>query len=249
MAKIRCPHCGYRQEPYRHIILCEKCYGDIKEVIEKQDEFSHQDVERVLRWLALAGNINRESLGTMDLLAERAGIEDGVRLGAIVNRLIERRALIERGAYKRIVEVKPDVIRDRILIDWLTAEVGGATNPRFPTKEARELARTAIDAFVSDKFAFTDRITLTALARAELILRLDEQRVDLLAPFWQRLQEVLPTLSAQKRVGLVEVLLQIAPLRPRDTSDCVRFLRTNEVETERVDAIFRIKGVGSGNSG
>lgn len=216
----------------------------IREIVEKQDEFPRQDVERVLRWLALAGNINREALGAMDLLAERTGVEDGARLGAIVNRLIARRALIERGAHKRIVEVKPDVIRDRILIDWLTVEIGGVANPRSPAKEARELARAAIDAFIAGRFAFTDRVTLTALARAELVLRFDEQQVDLLAPFWQRLREVLPKLSAQKRVDLVDVLLQIAPFCPREISDCVRFLRTNEVETERVDAIFRIKDVG-----
>ncbi len=35
MAKIKCPHCGYWQEPYRHIILCEKCYANIKELIEE----------------------------------------------------------------------------------------------------------------------------------------------------------------------------------------------------------------------
>jgi hypothetical protein len=216
----------------------------IKEVVEKQDTFPPQDVERVLRWLALAGNINRESLGTMDLLAERAGVDDGAKLGAIVNRLIERRALVERGAHKRIVEVKPDVIRDRILIDWLTAEVGGDSNPRMPTKAARDLANAAIDAFIADKFAFPDRITLTALARAELVLRLDEERVDLLAPFWNRLNEALPKLSAQKRVDLIDVLLQIAPFRPREISECVRFLRMNPVETERVATIFRTRDVG-----
>ena len=35
MAKIKCPHCGYWQEPYHHIILCEKCYANIKDVTEE----------------------------------------------------------------------------------------------------------------------------------------------------------------------------------------------------------------------
>jgi hypothetical protein len=35
MAKIKCPHCGYWQESYPHVILCEKCYANIKEVIEE----------------------------------------------------------------------------------------------------------------------------------------------------------------------------------------------------------------------
>ena len=35
MAKIKCPHCGYWQEPYRHVILCEKCYTNIKEVVDE----------------------------------------------------------------------------------------------------------------------------------------------------------------------------------------------------------------------
>ena len=35
MAKIKCPHCGYQQEPYRHVILCENCYANINEIIEE----------------------------------------------------------------------------------------------------------------------------------------------------------------------------------------------------------------------
>ena len=35
MAKIKCPHCGYWQESYPHVILCEKCYANIKDVIEE----------------------------------------------------------------------------------------------------------------------------------------------------------------------------------------------------------------------
>ncbi len=35
MTEIKCPHCGYWQEPYREIILCQRCYADIKEVIDE----------------------------------------------------------------------------------------------------------------------------------------------------------------------------------------------------------------------
>jgi hypothetical protein len=56
MAKIKCPHCGYLQEPYRRVILCEKCYANIKEVIEehfkeKVEEESPKDLKsHFLKW-------------------------------------------------------------------------------------------------------------------------------------------------------------------------------------------------------
>ena len=56
MAKIKCPHCGYWQEPYRHVVLCEKCYANIKEVIEdhfkaKAEEAPSNDLRgSFLKW-------------------------------------------------------------------------------------------------------------------------------------------------------------------------------------------------------
>jgi len=49
MAKIKCPNCGYWQEPYRHVILCEKCYADIKEVID--EHFTERVEEEPLKEL------------------------------------------------------------------------------------------------------------------------------------------------------------------------------------------------------
>src|SRR5574342_665119 len=34
MSKIKCPHCGYEQETRRHVILCEHCYANIKDVVD-----------------------------------------------------------------------------------------------------------------------------------------------------------------------------------------------------------------------
>jgi hypothetical protein len=34
MNKIKCPHCGHRQEAYPYVILCGNCYADIKDVVD-----------------------------------------------------------------------------------------------------------------------------------------------------------------------------------------------------------------------
>jgi len=62
MAKIKCPHCGYWQEPYRHVILCEKCYTNIKEVIDehfrgKVEEEAPKELKcDILKWAWKAFN-------------------------------------------------------------------------------------------------------------------------------------------------------------------------------------------------
>ena len=56
MAKIKCPHCGYLQEPYRHVILCEKCYANIKEIIDEhfkgkvEEEPPKELKSHILKW-------------------------------------------------------------------------------------------------------------------------------------------------------------------------------------------------------
>ena len=34
MNKIKCPHCGYEQETRPHVILCDHCYANIKDVVD-----------------------------------------------------------------------------------------------------------------------------------------------------------------------------------------------------------------------
>ena len=43
ITKIKCPYCGYWQEPHRHIILCQKCYANIKDLLEEHFKGKTED--------------------------------------------------------------------------------------------------------------------------------------------------------------------------------------------------------------
>jgi len=53
--------------------------------------------------------------------------------------LVERRALVQRGAEKRLIEVKPDVLRDHLLLSWLAVDVGYGEFPVQPSEDTKAL--------------------------------------------------------------------------------------------------------------
>lgn len=215
----------------------------LKEVIDEQNEFDPQAVEAVLRWIALLGPVNREDDLVLQSIADRT-IADPTALLALVARLIQRRALIERGARRRLVELKPDVLRDRLLLDWLTTNVGFGHHPFRPSTDATKLATEVVEAVQTGAATNVHRATLVALARSELLLLLSGKNVELLAPVFEGIEKALDAISASRRVELVELLEPIAPFRPRLIVELIRALVSKPPPVEQIESPFGAREVG-----
>lgn len=210
----------------------------LDEIVHLDNNADAERVVRLLRWVALLGTVNRENDAALRLLSEGAGIADTAMTLSLLARLTERRGLNQRGANNRLVELRPDVVRDHVLRSWLAVDVGFGEDRLRPSPDATALTSKASDALEKGGLSALGRVILASLARTELLFRLSGNAVPLLDAFFEALQGAIPRLSASRRIGVIEALVEVARIRVRDTIAVVRSLRLLEVQTESTKTIL-----------
>ena len=198
----------------------------------------------LLRWVALVGILNREDDTAIQIIAQQAQLSDPNVAREALASLVRRKALTERGARNRFVEVKPDVLRDHLLLKWLSVDVGHGSNPIRPSEDAEQHAKNVLEVMLSGELNAVGRAVLISLARTELDLTLSGQAVPLLGSFMQGIRKGISKASASTRMTVAETFVDIAAYRPEDTVMLSRLLRTKSCDTERIDGIFGARDVG-----
>lgn len=208
----------------------------LSEIEKNQTDVAPESVRTMLRWVALLGTVNRQDDTAIKLIGEPCGITSLVEVRERLASLVRRRALTERGARSRFVEIKPDVLRDHVLLRWLARDVGAGHLD--VSDDGKQLLTTVLEATSKGGLSALGRAILTSLARTEFILRLGEHEVGLLDTFFGSLERAVPTMTASQRLTLPDVVEAIAHFHPRATTSLIRALRTNEATDETIDGIF-----------
>ncbi len=231
----------------KHIPTDAEALADeyLHEVEQNQSEVPAATVRSLLRWVALVGTVNREDDTTINLIGERSGAGSVVEVRERLACLVRRRAVSERGARNRFIELKPDVLRDHVLLRWLTRDVGGA-HPVVASDDATNLLEIVRSAALSGALSGLGRAILIALARTEFLLRFSGHDLRLLAPFLAALEASVPSMSASQRLALADVVEAVAPFYP-GTVSLVRAMRLTPAPDEQVDGIFGTKLLGQGD--
>lgn len=188
----------------------------------------------LLRWIALAQPVNRHADGVLAYLAAATGLPSAEAVDALLTDLVRRRALTFFGVSKRMVEIRPDVLRDHLLIEWLTFEEAGVG--RRPSPDARRVAtELAAEALEDRPSPFTERI-VSSLARLEFTIESQPPFLDPLADAAVQLAESAGDTLAQQRA--LKVAKLIAPLRPRKLARVAELLRARDVPVGTLRTIF-----------
>jgi hypothetical protein len=199
---------------------------------------TNDQVIALLRWVSLLRTVNRQDEGVMQLLQQEAGVRDASSLQAALATLVRRRALVQRGAEDRLVEVRLDVIRDHILLRWLAVDVGFGSSSVIASTSAVELMERVASRLLSGTFSSTDSAILLSAARTERLLSLSGNAVDLVGVLFRALKRSISTVSAGVGAVLAQALVHIAAFRPADTVALTRELRGAELPTEVNAGIF-----------
>jgi hypothetical protein len=213
------------------------------EVEQGQNELSAEDVRGLLRWVALVGPVNYEDDASIGLVCEGSGANSVNAVRKRLTALVRRRVLSERGARNRFVELKPDVLRDHVLVRWLSEDIGGA-RPVVASEEAKALMDMVLNAAISGPLSGPGRAVLVAMARTELLLRFSGHDLHLLSDFLETIENTLPSMPASKRVALAEVVEAVAPFHPLGVASLVRAMRRHQSPDETVDGLFGPKIIG-----
>lgn len=187
----------------------------------------------ILRWLSLVQPMNSEDPRVVDFISTQSGVTSTSALELLV-KLSSRRAVRRSGLRNRIFAVSPDVLRDHILLAWLSFRDSEAKPPRrFLSSDGEALVR-ALLAMIEGKVASTylERL-IGRVGYMEFILN---REVDLLGPIASALVNLAKdNVGASSRRGLLGRASAIAFFRPSTFTAFVQFLRENpatqEVET------------------
>jgi hypothetical protein len=211
------------------------------EIEQGQPNANVEEIRTLLRRVALVGAVNREDDTAVKLIGEACGLTSFVEVRARLAALVQRRALIERGARNRFVELKPDVLRDHVLLRWLTRDVGAGRLE--VSDEGKQLLQDILSTAADGTLSPLGRAVLSSLARTEFLLRLAGHEVGLLETFLGGLEQTVPTMTASQRLALPDVIEAIAHFHPRAATSLVRALRTHPTADESIEDIFGPKVV------
>jgi hypothetical protein len=217
----------------------------LREIENSQPDVDPALVRTTLRWVALIGTVNRQDDTAVTFIGERIGLPSVVDVRELFVALVRCRALVERGAGRRFVELKPDVLRDRVLLRWLTS-VTGRQHPEV-SADGLKVLETIREAVSQGGLSRLERAILVSLARTEFILRLAGHEFDLLGAFYSALETSFSAMSASQRVALADVLESIAHFRPLATALLVGALRRTSAPDETIEGIFATRVVSQAN--
>jgi hypothetical protein len=213
------------------------------EVERSQSESPPEKVRDLLRWVALIGTVNREDNDTVQLIGDAIGTGELVEVRQKLAALVLRHALAERGARRRFVEIKPDVLRDHILLTWLSVDVGFGEHPIVASDDAKALLKEVTGPVVTGSLSRLGLSILVSLARTEFLLQLSGHDLQLLAGFFEALHAALPKMTASQRLKLADVLDAIAAFQPAATARVIRAMRQSEVPDETIEGLFGVDAV------
>jgi hypothetical protein len=216
----------------------------LREIETNQADVAREVVRNLIRWVALIGKLNREDAELIEQLGNESGVGSGTQVLERLNSLVKRRVLIERGRNDRLVELKPDVLRDHVLLRWLSKDVGFGSSPIVPSDEAKALLASIQDPVAKGSLDRLGRAKLVSLARTEFLLELGGHKVEILAPLFDAIRSAVPSMSASKRVALTEVLESVAVPQPLQVVSLIRALRSSHVDDERIEGVFGDRVVG-----
>jgi hypothetical protein len=178
-----------------------------------------------LRWIALVQPLNRLTDDALERFASAAGLSSAAQAGVIIDDFARRRAVTLFGVNKRMVEVRPDVLRDHLLIEWLTTNDAGGG--RRPSPAARTVAdHLAADALEGRPNPFMQQV-VSSLARLEFTIEPPPPFLDQLADAAIALAERASDTLAQQHA--LDIARAIAPFRPARLARVSTVLRTREV--------------------
>lgn len=206
----------------------------LDQILNSQADLPTDALRDLLRQVALYGRVNREDTALIAHLAEQCGTRADAVLTALAEQ-VRRRVLIERGAYNRLVEIKPNVMSDFILQGWLTSPMSSTLWQA--SQDACALSRKAGELLRQEVGTREAHALLSALARTEFMLRLDGKNIDLLGSFIYEIEEQAAAALPSHLIRLIEAMLIIAEVRPGDVVRLSRYFRKLDPDGEEVGLV------------
>jgi len=212
----------------------------LEEILTQQQNIPREQVLNLLRWTALFNTVNREDTAVIDWIRAKIGCRNPTELQRYFDSLITRKVIFERGAGNRLLKIKPDVLADYILRNWLTYSKPSEINLKASSEalEIVEEARIKIDSGEASSIQKLLLIVLKRIARFELIYQLSKKPINLLGRLLSDWSERVPRMNALQKLGYLSILDEISFAHVSEVLSLLRKVLSSTSEAKTVSTIF-----------
>jgi hypothetical protein len=210
------------------------------EIIKQQQSLHSEQILNLLRWTALINTVNREDTAVIEWIRVKVGCRNSTELKRNFDSLISRQVIFERGARNRLLKIKPDVLADYILRDWLTYSKLSRLDLEA-SSEALEIVEEINTILDSPEASSIRKLVLKGIARFELIQQLSNDSINILGILLSNWYDKVPMMNARRRLSYLSVLDEISFAHVSEALNLLRAMLNSTSEPETVSTIFGIR--------
>ncbi len=185
---------------------------------------SPQQLLETLHWLAIYEEIDVEDPPLVQFLSRESGFPDSTRFLECLNSLVRRKFVIRRGVNQRLYSIKPDVMREHIVRNWLILSLDGTTEP---TPAAKKLVNLIIQGHENKPVPKVHSL-IRGLAKAEFLTNFQETKLDFLSPLVAEIKRLAQGGTTLQQQAVISLVSSFDFARLTDVLDIIRILRLFE---------------------
>lgn len=209
----------------------------LKEIIKQEQSLHSAQISNLLQWTALFDTVNREDTAVMEWIRVHIGCRNSTELNRYFDSLITRKVIFERGAYNRLLKIKPDVLADYILRNWLTYSRPDGSNWEA-SSEALEIVEEVKIMLDSREASNIQNLLLRSIARFELIQQLSKKPLNLLGRLLNDWYDRVPTMNAHQKLAYFSLLDEISFAHVSEVLSLLRAVLNSASAPETISTIF-----------
>ena len=185
---------------------------------------TQQQLEDLLRWVAIPEELDIEEASLLSFVSKQAVFADESRLLECLNSLVTRKVVVHQGLNQRLYSIKPDVVREFVVTDWLTWSVANKTEAK---PAAKSLLALILSGFEGKPLPRVQSL-VRGLAKTELSTSLQGAKLQLLAPLVGELTRIAAEGTVLEQQGILSFLGSFDFARLSDVLEIMRTIRLTE---------------------
>jgi len=215
------------------------CDYYLNEIFSEQDSYDQGDIKNTISIISLLYAFNKTDVTHLERIQQELSFNDLDKLESMLADLVKRKVLVERGAYSRFLLVKPDVIRDHLVRQWLlssnTADRGGYKLSR----KAIDILDSIVLRIKNGSVTQIDASIIQSVFRLEMIMSFNDEPYRFSEYFFSELTKCIPELSASARQTAISFIEEVAVYAPSGSLQWAAELFNSSTEPEEVKGIFK----------
>jgi len=193
-----------------------------------------QQVDQTVKWMALCGEIDIENRATVTFVASRIPFATPAQFTEALQTLVTQRFAVRRGVKRNLMSIRPDVIREFVVRDWLSTKVDGK---RIPSPSAEELLKMLIEIKEGETIPPLAEV-LETIAVLEFSQSLGGDDFDVLSPLITKLMNVAEEGSTSDQERVVSLVHPFAFARLVEIVELSKTIRIHPCNDEVIKTKF-----------